>query len=64
MPDEVVNKFAASLGIEGSDMDVDGVSRAKGFDEIKRKVKGIVREGYSASQLLTQVSIRDLYAPS
>lgn len=57
MPDEIVNKFAAALGIEGSDMEVDGVSKAKGFDEIRKKVKEVVREGYSASQLLTQVRV-------
>lgn len=56
VPDEVVQNFAAALGIESDTMDVDGVTnKRKGFDEIRRKVKEIVREGYSASQLLTQV---------
>lgn len=57
VPDEVVQNFAAALGVENDAMEVDGgAKRRKGFDEIKRKVKGIVREGYSATQLLTQVS--------
>ena len=38
-------------------MDVDGKdqTKAKSFDDVRRKVKQIVREGYSASQLLSQV---------
>lgn len=56
VPDEVVQNFATSLGIECDAMDVDdGTKRRKGFDEIRRKVKGIVREGYSAGQLLSQL---------
>jgi hypothetical protein len=58
VPDEVVGKFAAALSIEINDMDVEGATvQTKGFDEIRRKVKEVVREGYSASQLLTQVSL-------
>lgn len=64
----VVNDLAATLGIEligehaaASNMDIDHggkqrmSAKAKGFDDIRRKVKQIVREGYSASQLLSQV---------
>ncbi|KAI0689131.1 P-loop containing nucleoside triphosphate hydrolase protein [Cytidiella melzeri] len=61
VPDTVVNGFAATLGIEvdtpGGDMDVDKNKisvKAQGFEDIRRKVKYIVREGYSASQLLSQ----------
>lgn len=61
VPDVVVNDFATTLGIEisGQDsvMEVEGKvpTKAKGFEGIRRKVKEIVREGYSASQLLSQV---------
>lgn len=34
-------------------MDVD--EKAKNFDEVRNKVKQLMREGYSASQILTQV---------
>jgi replication factor C subunit 2/4 len=57
VPDPVVHDFAAVLGIEmeGS-MAVDEPKRTqKGFEPIQKKVKELMREGYSASQLLTQV---------
>ena len=63
VPDDVVNDFAAALGIEkvGSnsmDIDVDntGHTKAKGFDGVRKKVKEIIREGYSASQVISQAS--------
>ncbi|KAJ7063140.1 P-loop containing nucleoside triphosphate hydrolase protein [Mycena amicta] len=52
VPDSVVSDFAAVLGIDS--MQVDGASK-KGFDLIQAKVKELIREGYSASQLLTQL---------
>ena len=58
VPDDVVNSFASSLGVDiasTSDMDVDGAPQAKGFDPIRRKVRELMREGYSASQILSQV---------
>ena len=58
VPDKVVNRFAVAVGIDSNAMDMDEGPKkvkVKGFDEIRRKVKEIVREGYSASQLLTQV---------
>jgi replication factor C subunit 2/4 len=59
VPDHVINGFASTLGIEVStyDMDIDDSSwkHAKGFDAIRRKVRGLMREGYSAAQLLMQV---------
>lgn len=65
VPNAVVTDFARTLGIEVSgsngamDVDMDGqkLAKAKGFDDIKKKVRQIVREGYSASQLLSQVGI-------
>jgi len=37
-------------------MDVDdGGQKVKGFEDIKKKVKGLMREGYSASQILSQL---------
>ncbi|TCD62294.1 hypothetical protein EIP91_007090 [Steccherinum ochraceum] len=59
VPDPVINSFAATLGIDGAnnDMDVDDgpAAKAKGFDGIRSKVKQIVREGYSATQILSQL---------
>ncbi|KAJ3554786.1 hypothetical protein NM688_g2930 [Phlebia brevispora] len=62
VPDRVIKDFAATLGIEvtvDNDMDVDMDSvkrkRAANFDAIRKKVKEVVREGYSASQLLSQL---------
>jgi replication factor C subunit 2/4 len=42
---------------ESDSMAVDEPKRTqqKGFDPIQKKVKELMREGYSASQLLTQV---------
>jgi replication factor C subunit 2/4 len=64
VPDEVINSFATALGIEivGADsgMEVDntpnGSNPTKGFDGVRQKVRELMREGYPASQLLTQVS--------
>ncbi|KAJ7632454.1 P-loop containing nucleoside triphosphate hydrolase protein [Roridomyces roridus] len=59
VPDAVVQDFALVLGIEpaaDSDMAVDQPKRPqKGFEPIQKKVKELMREGYSASQLLTQM---------
>lgn len=59
VPDAVINDFAATLGVEilsPDEMKVDGI-RAKGFDDVRQKVKDIVRQGYSASQILSQVRV-------
>lgn len=61
VPDAVINYFARVLGVEVNDneMDVDeGVSPSKhvGFEAIKKKVKHLMREGYSAMQIIAQVS--------
>ncbi|KAJ3562967.1 hypothetical protein NP233_g9246 [Leucocoprinus birnbaumii] len=58
VPDKVVNEFARALGIdiEDDDMDVDGITNGKtNFTAIQKKVKAIVREGYSATQILSQL---------
>ncbi|TFK55241.1 replication factor C [Heliocybe sulcata] len=59
VPDAVINDFASSLGIEmPNDMDVDmsgSGDKTSAFNTIRSKVKQIVREGYSASQLLSQL---------
>ena len=64
VPDAVIVEFAVALGIEsiggdGMDIDMDdaGKTKAKGFDGVKTKVKEIIREGYSASQIISQVSM-------
>ncbi|KAM5539066.1 hypothetical protein V8D89_007289 [Ganoderma adspersum] len=62
VPDQFVADFATALGIEplgGDTMDVDvdesGRAKAKGFDGVRRKVKEVIREGYSASQIISQL---------
>ncbi|KAJ7285674.1 P-loop containing nucleoside triphosphate hydrolase protein [Mycena rebaudengoi] len=57
VPDSVVHDFAAVLGIEiEGAMAVDEPPKRtqNGFDPIQKKVKQLMREGYSASQLLSQ----------
>ncbi len=59
VPDKVINDFARALGmdIDDDEMDIDEVmsKKASNFSVIQKKVKSIVREGYSASQILSQV---------
>lgn len=76
VPDAVINNFARSLGIEVGnteeeeemdvDMDAGQSNKLKGFDLIRNRVRAMMREGYSASQVLTQVSIHahNLYLSS
>jgi replication factor C subunit 2/4 len=60
VPTAVINDFARTLGVPiVEDMDVDDLpanGKLKGFNAVQNKVKGIMREGYSASQTLSQVS--------
>ena len=60
LPDAVVVDFATTLGIEpiGGDIDIEmnGTNKVKGFDGVRKKVKELMREGYSASQILLQAS--------
>jgi replication factor C subunit 2/4 len=59
VPTAVINDFARTLGVPiVEDMDVDDLpanGKLKGFNAVQKKVKGIMREGYSASQTLSQV---------
>ncbi|RDB23986.1 Replication factor C subunit 2 [Hypsizygus marmoreus] len=57
VPDVVVNDFAAVIGIEVEGaMDIDGAKRRQNaFEPINAKVKELMREGYSATQILTQL---------
>ncbi|KAG9318533.1 P-loop containing nucleoside triphosphate hydrolase protein [Chiua virens] len=60
VPTAVVNNFAQTLGIdtEHNDMQTDDTladSKRENFDVIRKKVKFVMREGYSASQLLIQL---------
>ncbi|CAL1704193.1 unnamed protein product [Somion occarium] len=58
VPDSVIKDFAATLGVDavGDDMEIDSPSKkVTGFDSIRRKVKEIVREGYSGTQVLMQL---------
>ncbi|KAF8447911.1 P-loop containing nucleoside triphosphate hydrolase protein [Boletus edulis BED1] len=58
VPNTVVNDFAWTLGVNiESDMQTDDVpaNTKRGFDIIRQKVSSIMREGYSASQLLVQL---------
>ncbi|KAL5490434.1 RFC2 [Sanghuangporus weigelae] len=69
VPDKVVNSIGQVLGVEtvgGKDsMDVDdNTKRRKGFEAVKTAVKGLVREGYSASQLLTQLHDLIIHHPT
>lgn len=76
VPDAVINSFARALGVEVAptaeeeemdvDMDADRSIKLKGFDLIRDKVRAMMREGYSASQVLTQVSVHthQSYIPS
>ncbi len=68
VPDVVVRKFAQTLGVEltlngSGDEDVEmadvtsstTTTTLRGFDLIRETVRSLIREGYSASQILTQV---------
>ncbi|KAG5354201.1 hypothetical protein C0989_003714 [Termitomyces sp. Mn162] len=58
VPEVVINDFARILGIEIEDgMDIDDASKKRhgSFDAIQGKVKELMREGYSATQILSQL---------
>jgi replication factor C subunit 2/4 len=60
VPDAVINDFAGVLGIDVDDaMDTDDTPKQQkvGFDSIRRKVTMLMREGYSASQIISQVRL-------
>jgi replication factor C subunit 2/4 len=58
VPDAVINDFVTTLGVDTmtSDAGIAG-QKVRGFDGIRKKVAHLVREGYSASQLISQVCI-------
>ncbi|CAA7265401.1 unnamed protein product [Cyclocybe aegerita] len=58
VPNDVINDFAIVLGIEANaGMDVDEVpnQRRSGFEPMRKKVKFLMREGYSAAQIISQL---------
>jgi replication factor C subunit 2/4 len=60
VPTADINNFARSLGVESElDMDVDtDANKTSRFELIKRQVKLLMRNGYSASQILSQVRMK------
>ncbi|KAI6099899.1 P-loop containing nucleoside triphosphate hydrolase protein [Pisolithus croceorrhizus] len=57
VPTTVVNDVARTLGLDvTSNMAVDTATPTrKGFDAVQKKVKEVIREGYSAAQFLSQL---------
>ncbi|KAF8507261.1 P-loop containing nucleoside triphosphate hydrolase protein [Gautieria morchelliformis] len=58
VPDETVENLGRVLGVEiigGSSMEVDGGGRARGFDGVRTQVRSLMREGWGAGQLLSQL---------
>ncbi|THU99388.1 P-loop containing nucleoside triphosphate hydrolase protein [Dendrothele bispora CBS 962.96] len=53
VPDVVINSLLSTIGIESIDS-ASGTSRAS-FDSIRNQASAMMREGYSASQILSQV---------
>ena len=54
-----MENLARVLGVEiigGSSMEVDGAGRARGFDGVRTHVRNLMREGWGAGQLLSQVN--------
>jgi len=68
IPNAVVNDFARTLGIDiEDDMQTDSISedsKRGNFDAIQKKVKSLMREGYSASQLLAQLHDKIIVHPT
>lgn len=66
MPDSVMNELGSALGVKGDHVDVDvemsdsSSSKSKvvgGFGQVRKAVEKVVREGYSAVQILSQVRV-------
>ena len=57
VPDAVINNLASVIGIESDNpMDIDGTQKEQSsFEPIKNQVKAVIREGFSAAQILSQV---------
>lgn len=63
VPDSVIQNFARVLGVEIDEgMDIDDSSHPKpgGFEPIRKQVKFLMREGYSAGQIISQVGSQSL----
>ncbi|KAG7452659.1 P-loop containing nucleoside triphosphate hydrolase protein [Guyanagaster necrorhizus] len=54
VPDDIINDFASVLGID-TDQAMSDTTPKPGFKGIRSAVKEIIREGYSASQVLSQL---------
>ena len=54
VPDEVMNNFVSPLGAELT-LSTSSKREVQNFDSIRQQVKSIMREGYSAAQVLSQV---------
>lgn len=61
MPDSVMNELGSALGVKGDHVDVDvemsDSSVVGGFGQVRKAVEKVVREGYSAVQILSQVRV-------
>ncbi|GAA5858476.1 hypothetical protein JCM5353_008902 [Sporobolomyces roseus] len=64
VPDSVMNELGSALGVKGDHVDVDvemsdsSSSKSKvvgGFGQVRKAVEKVVREGYSAVQILSQL---------
>ncbi len=58
VPDAVVSELASALGIDDVgqiNVDMDIAQKSSTFEPIRKKVKQIMRQGYSAAQMLSQV---------
>ena len=67
VPDSVIQNFARVLGVEIDEgMDIDDSSQQKpgGFEPINKQVKFLMREGYSAGQIISQVGSQSLFYDS
>lgn len=63
IPDSVVEDFARTLGVEiTGGMEVDRAPGGRSFEKIQKHVKQLMRDGYSGTQILAQVS-RELWLP-
>lgn len=54
VPDKVMNDFASSLGVDLAPPTSPKVEK-RNFDSVRQQVRSIMREGYSAAQVLSQV---------
>jgi len=70
VPDSVMNELGSALGVKGDHVDVDvemsdsSSSKSKvvgGFGQVRKAVEKVVREGYSAVQILSQVRVLSLF---